>query len=131
MKKPYSKYFARKVTVDGIEFHSSKEAKRYKELKLLERIGKIKNLKLQVPFVIIPTQYESYISYTPKKKIPKESKRVVEKMAKYIADFTYETEDGEYVVEDAKGYKDSTAYEVFVLKRKLMFQVHGIKVREV
>lgn len=131
MRKPYSKYFARKVTVDGIEFHSSKEANRYKELKLLQMCGKIKNLQLQVPFVIIPTQYESYIKYTPKKKIPKESKRVVEKMAKYVCDFTYETDEGEYVVEDAKGYKDSVAYELFVLKRKLMYQVHGIKIREV
>lgn len=129
--KKQSKYFSRKVTVNGVEFSSQKEANRYCELRLLERAGKIKNLKIQVPFIIIPTQYENYIRYTPKRKTPKKAKRVVEKMAKYIADFTYDTDDGEYVVEDAKGYKDSVAYELFVLKRKLMYLVHGIRVKEI
>jgi hypothetical protein len=47
-KKP-SKYRSRRTTVDGITFHSAKEANRYVDLKLLERCGKIANLELQ-PF---------------------------------------------------------------------------------
>ena len=39
--------------------------------------------------------------------------------------------DGKKVVEDVKGYKQSTAYAVFAIKRKLMLSVHGIKIREV
>ena len=37
--------------MDGIVFDSAKEANRYKELKLLERAGHIKSLRLQVPFI--------------------------------------------------------------------------------
>lgn len=39
-----SKYHAKKVEVNGITFDSKKEAKRYEELKLLERCGAIKDL---------------------------------------------------------------------------------------
>lgn len=131
MKKPYSKYKAKKVTVDGIIFDSTKEANRYKELKLLEKSGKIKNLQLQVPFVLMPTQFEEIVTYTPKRHKEKKVKKVVEKMTKYVADFTYYDENGNYIVEDAKGYKSSMAYEYFVLKRKLMLWIHGIRIKEV
>lgn len=130
-KQSYSKYHARKQVVDGIEFASVKEARRYTELKLLQRAGKIKDLQLQVPFELIPTQYEEIITYTPKTHKEKRVKKVVEKKTVYVADFVYETADGEKVVEDVKGYRDSTAYAVFVLKRKLMLWVHGIKIQEI
>lgn len=131
MKKEFSKYHAKKVVVDGIEFQSKKEANRYCELKLLQRAGKISDLKLQVPFVLIPTQYEEIITYTPKRQKEKKIKKVVEKMAQYIADFTYYDENGNYIVEDTKGYRDSVSYAYFVLKRKLMLWVHNIKIVEV
>ena len=41
---------AKKCQVDGIKFDSLKEARRYQELRLLERAGKIADLRLQVPF---------------------------------------------------------------------------------
>lgn len=44
----YNKYKNRKVTVDGIKFDSMKEARRYKELKLLERGGAITGLVLPI-----------------------------------------------------------------------------------
>ena len=45
-----SKYNNIKPTVDGHKFDSKKEAGRYLELRLLERIGKITDLELQPPF---------------------------------------------------------------------------------
>ncbi len=53
-----NKYAALKMTVDGITFDSRKEARRYTELKLLERTGKITDLQRQVKFKLIPAQYE-------------------------------------------------------------------------
>ena len=49
-----SKYNSRKTTVDGFTFDSKKEAKRYLELKQMEKDGLINDLQLQVPFVLIP-----------------------------------------------------------------------------
>ena len=49
------------------------------------------------------------------------------------ADFVYtDTATGEKIVEDAKGFRDphSATYQVFVIKRKLMRHVHGIKILE-
>lgn len=129
MTKKTSKYRAKKVIVDGIEFHSKKEANRYSELKILERAGEIENLQLQVPFVIIPAQYqeETVITKRGKEKI---QKKLVERKTTYVADFVY-TKDGEMIVEDVKGYRMAGAYSIFVIKRKLMLQVHGIRVSEV
>ena len=116
--KTKNKYSAKKVTVDGIQFDSKKEANRYCELKLLERCGAITDLELQKEFLLIPAQ--------------KINGKVVERAVKYKADFVYK-ENGKIIVEDVKGYRDpsSAGYAKFVLKRKLMLYVHGIRVREV
>ena len=42
-----NKYRAVKTVIDGITFHSKKEAERYKILSLLESQGRIDNLRLQ------------------------------------------------------------------------------------
>ena len=47
------KYGNKKVIVDGITFDSRREARRYRELKLLERAGQIQNLELQKEFELI------------------------------------------------------------------------------
>ena len=123
-----SKYRAKKVVVDGITFDSMKEARRYAELKLLERAGKIKDLKLQVPFELLPAQYEATGEvYTrgKNKGLPKQGK-CIEKAVIYRADFVYH-EDGKLVVEDTKGFKTTD----YIIKRKLMLHVHGIQIREV
>lgn len=117
------KYGSKKVTIDGIVFDSKKEANRYCELKLLERAGRIKNLELQKPFELIPTQREpETMTKTGKVKQGK----VIEQSVKYIADFVY-TENGKTVVEDTKGYKTKD----YIIKRKLMLYVYGIKIKEV
>lgn len=107
-----SKYYSKKVTVNGITFDSKKEANRYSELVLLERAGKIQNLERQVKFEVIPCQ--------------RIDGKIAERGCYYIADFVYQ-QDGKKVVEDTKGYKTKD----YIIKRKLMLWVHGIRVQEV
>ena len=127
------KYKNTPVEYDGINFDSKREAKRYAELKLLERAGKISGLQRQVKFELIPAQYEAVERWSDKTgKRLKDEKRLLEKECSYIADFVY-CMDGRRVVEDVKGYRDpqSAGYAKFVIKRKLMLYVHGIKIQEV
>lgn len=116
-----SKYKARKVTVilpTGEEhtFDSAKEARVYNDLLVRLKAGEISNLRIQVPFELIPKQLLS--------------SGKTERGVKYIADFVYE-EDGRTKVVDVKGYRKGQAYAVFVIKRKLMLWVHKIEVEEV
>lgn len=118
-----SKYGANKAVVDGIEFASKKEARRYSQLKLLERAGEISDLQLQVKFELIPTQFEE-VEINGKIRRGK----CVERSICYYADFVYtDNSTGETVVEDAKGMKT----EVYKIKKKLMLYIHGIKIKEV
>lgn len=126
------KYGNRKVTVDGIEFDSQKEARRYCELKLLQRAGRISELELQREFELIPAQYETFPRYGKTGKRLQDGKRCIEKSCTYKADFAYK-ENGQLVVEDTKGYRDpaSAGYAKFVIKRKLMLWRYGIRIKEV
>ena len=121
-----SKYGAKKVTRDGMTFDSQKEYRRFCELCLLERAGKVTDLQRQVKFVLIPTQYERFERYSPKTgKRLSDGVRAVEKEVSYIADFVY-TEDGKQVGEDTKGFRTAD----YILKRKMMLHFHGIKIKE-
>lgn len=51
--KRRQKYNARKTVVDGITFDSAAEARRWSELKLLERAGEISGLERQVVIPLI------------------------------------------------------------------------------
>lgn len=113
----YNKFFAKKVMVDGIRFDSAAEARRWRTLTWLQRGGVIKDLQRQVRYIVIPAQYD-------------ENHRMIESSTTYVADFVY-CEDGKLVVEDVKGYKKGAAYQVFVMKRKLMLERYGIRVREI
>lgn len=93
------KYRNKKTQVDMYVFDSVLEARRYKQLTLLERAGEIKNLKLQVPFLLQESFRKNGKTY-----------RKIE----YIADFVYE-EKGKTIVEDTKGMKT----DVFKIKQKL------------
>lgn len=120
-----NKYNARKVKVDGIVFASQKEADRWRELKLLERAGKITELQRQVPFLLIPTQREFCNEIDEKKRRFKKGK-VLERKCSYYADFVY-MQNGKQIVEDAKGKRT----DEYVIKRKLMLFLQGIRIREV
>ena len=89
-----NKYGAVKTIVDGIKFHSKKEAARYEVLRDLAANGEIQDLKLQHSFRI-------EVNGTL--------------VCRYIADFTY-WENGHWIVEDVKG----RLTDVYRLKKKLM-----------
>lgn len=117
------KYRNKKVTVNGIEFDSKKEAKRYSELLLLEKVKAITNLQMQVKYVLIPAQREPDI--IGKRGGVKKGK-VIEKECSYVADFVYE-KNGETIVEDTKGFRTKD----YILKRKMMLYLHGIRIKEI
>ena len=124
-----SKYNNKKVTIDGITFDSVKEGRRYEELKLAEEAGAIGDLERQVRFELIPAQREPD---TRGARGGVKKGKLLERQVVYIADFVYiDLYTGERVVEDVKGMKQGTAYEVFKLKRKLMLWRYGIKVKEI
>lgn len=101
-----SKYGSVKKSVNGIVFDSKRESNRYQELMVLEQAGEIKNLRLQVPFELIPkSKYGMPI--------------------RYIADFVY-YENEQLIVEDAKGVRTP----VYKIKRRLMAEVYGIQIKE-
>jgi len=98
------KYHAKATTVDGINFDSKRESRRYGELQLLERAGLIRNLTLQPSFELLP-------------KMPGQRAII------YVADFAYEElvpsryEEDSWVriVEDSKGFRT----RVFRMKEKM------------
>lgn len=105
--KKRSKHNSIKCEVDGIKFDSKKEARRYKELLILQLAGNIKDLKLQQSFSLLVNQIE---------------------VCRYVADFVYfDNEKGKQVVEDVKGFKT----RMYILKKKLMKAVYGIEILEV
>lgn len=105
------KYNSKKTVVDDIAFDSKREARRYQELKALEKAGQITDLKLQVPYRLMASMKD-------------ENGKTVRGI-KYIADFVYR-ENGQEVVEDCKGYRT----EVYKIKKKLMLMIYGITIRE-
>ena len=94
------------MTIDGHKFPSQKEAKRYQELKLMEKAGTITDLQLQVPFPLV-------------------KKSEYGRELRYYADFVY-FDNGEMVVEDTKGYKT----DVYKLKKRLMQELYDITIKE-
>ena len=117
-----SKYHSKKIEVNGMTFDSRKEYIRWCELSLLERAGKITDLQRQVKFILIPTQYEPY---TVNKNGTLKRGKMIERECSYIADFVY-TENGNKVVEDVKGFRTAD----YKIKRKLMLNIHGIRIKE-
>jgi len=99
-----SKYNAVKSVVDGIKFDSKKEARRYSQLKLMEKSGVISELSLQPRFDLIVNG---------------------KKCGFYKADFRY-IENGKEVIEDVKGMLTP----VYRLKKKLVKAIYNIDIFE-
>ena len=109
------KYGNTQVTVGGIVFDSQKEAYRWCELQMLERGKAIRDLQRQGPYQLMPNQRD-------------ENGQLIERAVKYVADFVYtDCKTGRMVVEDTKGMKTKD----YIIKRKLMLYIHGIRIREV
>ena len=110
-----SKYGNRKTAFDGKVFDSMKEANRYRELLILQRTGKIKDLDRQVKSTLLPNQTDG-------------NGKTVERAVNYYADFVYtDTATGKQVVEDVKGIRTAE----YIIKRKLMLSRYGIKIIEI
>lgn len=122
------KYKNKKVIRDGMTFDSLKEYKRFLDLTMLEKAGKIQDLQRQVKFVLIPTQREfcNEIYKKGKNKGCFKPGKLLEKECNYYADFVY-LEAGKLVVEDAKGFRTKE----YRIKRKLMLKEYGIRIKEV
>ncbi len=103
-------------------FDSKKEERRFYELQLLERAGKIQRLTRQVKYVLIETQREPD-TVGPRGGVKRGE--LIEKECSYIADFVYER-DGKTIVEDCKGFRTKE----YVIKRKLMLKNYGIRIYE-
>lgn len=110
------KYRNKITEVDGIKFHSTMEANRWRELKLLEKAGEIFNLKRQVKFYLVVNEIT---------------------VGSYTCDFTYEEVisipscgasiiQDVLVVEDVKGVKT----ELFKLKWNLMYMSYRYGIQE-
>lgn len=118
-----SKYGSRKREYKGMVFDSGRELRRYQELELLLRAGKISDLRCQVRFELVPEQR------APDTLGPRGGRRrgaIIEKAVSYVADFVYQ-EDSKTIVEDAKGHRTRE----YIIKRKLMLARYGIRIREV
>lgn len=95
-------------------YDSRKEYYRAQQLKILLKCGVISDLREQVKFVLIPAQRDP-------------SGRLLEHECSYYADFVYtDLESGRTIVEDTKGVRTPE----YIIKRKLMLQVHGISIKE-
>lgn len=109
--KKRNKYGAKKTGTHA----SGKEHGRAGQLQIKLRAGLISNLREQVKYELIPHFKD-------------ENGNVIERAVSYIADFVYtDNETGQEVVEDTKGYRTKE----YIIKRKLMLSVHGIRIKEI
>lgn len=106
------KYGNEPINVNGHTFASKAEARRYKELLIMEQVGAITSLRLQPKYELIPSFRKNGRTF---------------RKTEYIADFEY-IEDGKIIVEDVKGFKT----EVYKLKKKLFeYKYETLTLREV
>ena len=91
LQNPRSKFQSVECVVDGIKFQSRLEARRYTQLKQMEKDGVIRNLVLQPKF-LLQEKFED--PYTHKKYQP----------IHYIGDFLYVADGCQQVCEDTKGF---------------------------
>ena len=121
-----TKYGNRKVSVDGRVFDSRKEARYYLFLRDAERKGEISDLRMQVPYEIVPAIYEDEVVHLKTK--DKIVKRCVQKAVHYVADFVYhDNATGREEVVDVKGVRT----EGYKLKKKMRLAFNGIAITEV
>ena len=98
----------------------------------LEKAGKIRDLREQVRYELIPAKWEEIPQFGKKGQPIKPKRKCVERALCYFADFVYvDCATGETIVEDAKGYKGGATYRIFKDKAKMMLDKYGIKVVEV
>ena len=108
-----NKYGARKTRLDGFTFDSKKEAGRWGQLVIMERVGHISELQRQVPYILVPAEDGP------------DGKRLRELL--YVADFVYKDVRGNTHVEDVKGFRTKE----YLIKKRLMWYLYKIPVEEI
>ena len=102
-----SKHKNKHVRLDGYTFDSQAEARRYQDLKLLLKAGKVEKLKVHPVYEI--TVMDIHIG-------------------DYEADFVYfDVELGREITEDVKGQRT----DLYRWKKNLMKAIYGIDIKEV
>ena len=91
----------------------------------------ISDLELQTKYLLIPAHYEEVptgevYQVGARKGLPKMKRVCIEESCGYVADFVYK-KDGETIVEDTKGFRTKD----YIIKRKLMLHLYGIRIVEV
>jgi hypothetical protein len=99
--KPH-KFKAKPQIIDDIHFASKKEGKRYQELLLAQKGGRVVFFLRQVPFHLPGGN-------------------------KYICDFMVFWEDGKITFEEVKGYKTP----LYKMKKQIVESVYPIKITEI
>ena len=113
MKFPYrTKYKSVATIINGERFDSKREAARYCDLILLEKVGTIMNLRRQVTHPLIVNG---------------------EKVSSYRCDFMYQDSEGKTVIEDVKGYQNAKDpfTRLYRLKVAILAATTGLQVTEV
>lgn len=117
-----SKYGAIPKVVDGIRFASTKEARRYQELKLMEKAGEIESLELQPRFALCVADWRRMYFV-----ILTDCTGEIT-VGDYVADFMYfDKRKQERVFEDVKGVRTP----LYKWKKKHVEAQYGIQIREI
>ncbi|AOJ74355.1 MULTISPECIES: DUF1064 domain-containing protein [Burkholderia cepacia complex] len=111
------KYRNTRCEHNGIKFDSEKERSRWFHLIQLQAAGVIRNLQLQVPFVLTDRKQRDDGTW--------------ERVSKYVADFVYfDVATGKQVVEDVKSVA-TRKNRTYIQKRKQMLEKYDITIKEV
>lgn len=121
------KYNNKTFEADGYKWDSKKEYQRWLVLKDAEAQGLITGLQRQVKFELIPAVREEYVEHLKTKDRIKT--RTLQLAICYTCDFAY-YKDGEYIVSDVKASPKMLPKE-YVLKKKMLFALKGILIKEV
>lgn len=116
------KYGARARDVDGFHFDSTKEAKRYRELVLLQLAGDISHLEIHPTYTIDVVPLAVVYAGAPL------SADALILVGMYTADFRYVDASGAVVVEDVKSKPTKTT--AYRLRKRLVEAIYGITITE-
>jgi len=105
-----NKYRAEPTVVDGVKLASKAEARRFRQLQMMERVGAIQDLEVHPRFDLIVAGV---------------------KVGVYTADFRYtDCESKKLVVEDVKGGR-ATITEAYRLRKRIVKALYDVEVTEV
>ena len=135
---PYTKYRNRPVVTSDGRFDSQRELRRWGELKLLQKAGRITGLQRQVriplyaPWLVLadenawPKRRPTHAHVTSPQPSDLGDRLSVSPVCVYVADFVYREAGGALVVEDAKGCRTA----LYRLKAKWLEAQTGLVIRE-